>query len=409
MKALDIFVVVFAVLLTQVASAQSNNLVTENAPVYPGDTIYVYVPIMNSGFESLNNVSFRLEPADNASANAVTILDNMYSLGNVQYWGDEQTAQFMVHVNPTAVEGDYYFNVYLTYQGQQIQSNIPAPMVTTELKDQILTITGRPVVVLLNSTLGMVSPMSENMETITFKNTGSGTVENAVAELSLAGTNASSSSVFSILGGGTKFPLGNLKPGDEASITFDLAVDVSATTGVYNLPVKITGQNKYSSNDFVGLVVAGTTDFELSYEETMGSFTLSVANVGVNPASAVTVSLPYQNNFNIAGSSSSVIGTLNPGDYTSAIFQLTQKPGAGKDLDVVITYTDTSGARDVITKSLPVELSSASAQTGTGYRGSRITSYSTYLPVIAIIIVLLVVYWQRKKITTYLHRPKGNK
>ncbi len=410
MKLLNIiFVVVFAALLTQVASAQSNNLVTENAPVYPGDTIYVYIPIMNTGFgqQVQNNVSVRLEPADNASANAVTILDNVYSLGTVQYWGDEQTAQFMIHVNPNAVEGDYYFNVYLTYQGQQIHSNIPAPIVTTEYKNQILTITGRPVVVLLNSSLGMVSPMSENMETITFKNTGSGTVENVVAELNPAGTNGSTNPRFSILGGGNKFFLGNLKPGDEAEITFDLAVDITATPGVYNLPVKITGQNNYLSNNFVGLVVAGTTDFELSYQETLGSFSLNIANVGVNPASAVTVSLPSQRNYTILGSSSSVVGSLNPGDYTSAIFQLTQKPGAGNDLDVVIQYTDTSGARYEITKSLAVEL--LSAQTGAGYRGSRNTLYTTWLPVIAIIVILLVAYTQRRKISTYLHKPKGNK
>lgn len=68
---------------------------------------------------------------------------------------------------------------------------------------------------------------------------------------------------FLILGGGTRFSLSNLKTGDEAEIVSDSAVDIAAQPGVYNLPVEITGQNNCSSKDYIGLVVAGTTDFEL--------------------------------------------------------------------------------------------------------------------------------------------------
>ncbi|MEQ9731505.1 MAG: hypothetical protein ABOK23_12960 [Candidatus Methanoperedens sp.] len=403
MKILNIiFIVISAVLLTHLAFAQSNSLVTESAPLYPGETTYVYFVVNNTGFGNgfLNDVSVRLEPKDNASANAVTILDETYSLGTIQDWGDQRTAKIKIHVNPGAAEGDYFFNVYITFKGQQISSSTPAPIVSTEIKDQILTIKGTPVVVLLNSTLGIIAPMSVNNETLRFKNTGTGTVQNAVAEI---GTNTNTNSVFSILGGGTKFSLGNLKPGDEADITFDLAVDITATPGAYNLPVTITGMNNYSSDNFAGLVVAGTTDFEISYQETLGSFSLNVANVGVNPASAVTVSLPQQKNFTTVGSSSSVLGSLNPGDYTSAIFQITKNPGGGNILDIVIQYTDTSGMRHAITKSLAVQLS-AGAQTGAG-RGSAL--YTTWVPVIAII--LLALYWQRRKITTYFHKPEGNK
>ncbi len=418
MKLLNIiFILVSAVLFTQVASAQSNYLVSENAPVNPGDTIYAYAPIPSAGFGNgiLNDVTARLEPADNVSANTVTILDDTYQFGTIQDWGDQQTARFKIYVNPNAAEGDYYFNVFVTYRGQQVDSGTPAPLESTEVKDQILTIKGTPVVVLLNSTLGVVSPMSENNETLVFKNTGTGTIQNAVAELNLASTNAANTnSMFSILGGGTRFSLGNLKPGDESDITFDLAVDIGATPGVYNIPVSITGMN-YSSNDYAGLVVAGTTDFELSYQETMGSLSLNVANVGVNPASAVTVSLPQQDNFNVIGSSSSVLGSLNSGDYTSAIFQIQHKLRAGNDLSVVLQYTDTSGARHSITKDITVDLTSAGAQTGTGsggyggYRGSRNTLYTTWLPVIVIAALLVVAYTQRRRIKTYLRKPKGNK
>jgi len=394
------YVMVFSVLLAQVASAQSY-LVTETAPVYPGDTTFVYVPVQNMGFGSfMEDVSVRLVPKDNASANAVTLLDDVDSLGTINDWGSQRTAKFRIHVNPDAIEGDYYFNVYITYKGQQTSGGSPATPVTTKLEDQILTIKGRPLIVLLNSTIGTISPMSTSKETLVFKNTGTGTVENAVASIDLTGANINS--IFSIIGGGTQFSLGNLKAGDEASITFDLAVDIAARPGVYNLPIKITGQNNYSSNNYVGLIVAGTTDFEISYQETLGSLSINVANIGVNPASAVTISLPPQRNFSVTGTSSSVIGTLNPGDYTSALFQVTNKPGGGNDLEMEIQYTDTSGTRHKIMKELALQLSSA----GSGTRRTASTPY-TWVPVIAVIILIAVIFWQRKRIISYYHQMRG--
>jgi hypothetical protein len=396
-----ILIIVSALLVAQVASAES--LVTETAPVYPGDTTYVYFVVNNTGFgQFLNDVSVRLLPKDNSSANAVTILNDVYWLGTIQNWGDQRTARFKIHVNPDAAEGDYFFNVFIYYRGQLSSGSTPTPVVTTELKDQILTIKGNPVIVLLNSTLGIVAPMSVNNETLRFKNTGTGTIQNAVAEIDLTGGEMKSS--FSILGGGTQFSLGNLKPGDETNITFDLAVDITATPGVYNLPITITSTNNYSSQNFAGLVVAGTTDFEMSYQETLGSFSINVANVGVNPASAVTVSLPNQRNITAVGSSSAVLGSLNPGDYTSAIFQITKNPGAGNLINVVIQYTDTSGIRHSIEKNLVVQLSSTGTQSGTG-RGN--TLYTTWL--LVLVVILLIAYWQRRKISAYLHKPGGNK
>ncbi|MCZ7382254.1 MAG: hypothetical protein O8C64_11880 [Candidatus Methanoperedens sp.] len=409
-----VLILISAVLLTQVASAQStpalicssgvcqsaqSNLVTESAPVFPGDTTYVYVPVQNVGFGNgfLNDVSVKLEPKDNASANAVTILDDTYLLGDIQDWGSQRTARFKIHVNPDAAEGDYLFNVFIYYRGQPISSSTPAPMVTTELKDQILTIKGNPLIVLNNSTLETVAPMSITKVTLQFKNAGTGTVQNAVAGMTLAGAN----SAFSILGGGTQFSLGNLKPGDKAEITFDLAVDITTTPGVYNLPLKITGLDNYSSDNFVGVVVAGTTDFEISYLESLGSFSLNVLNTGISAANSVSVTLPRQKNFSITGSTSSVIGNLNPGDYTSAIFQIAKIPGAGNSLEIDIQYTDTSGLRHTSTKFLPVELSTAGAQT----RSSG-TNYTTWL---LAAIIILVIYWQRSKISTYFRKQKGSK
>ncbi|PWB52937.1 MAG: hypothetical protein C3F06_07030 [Candidatus Methanoperedenaceae archaeon] len=389
-----ILIIVSTLMIAHVASA-SNYLVTESAPVYPGDTTYVYVPIKNVGFGNvMEDVVVKLEPKETASANAVTILNDVDSLGTITDWGDQRTAKFRIYVNPGTVEGDYYFNVYVTYKGQETSSGAPAMSVTTKLDDQILTIRGKPMIMLANSTIGIVAPMSITRETLLFRNAGTGTVQNSVAEINIA----SADSAFSILGGGKQFFLGNLRAGDEASITFDLAVDIAARPGVYNIPVKITGQNNYSTDNVIGLVVAGITDFDISYVETLGSFSLNVANVGISTASAVAVTLPPQKNFSVTGSSTSVLGNLNPGDYTSAIFQLTKTTGGENDLALEIQYTDTSGQRHTITKSLPVTLSATGTQTK-----SSSTNYSTWL---LAAVIILVLYFQRGKITKYIRKPK---
>jgi hypothetical protein len=394
-----ILMIVSTLLMAQVAYAQSY-LVTEHQPVYPGDTTYVYVPIQNMGFSNTNsmeNIVATLVPKDNASANAVTILNNVDSLGTITNWGDQRTAQFRIHVNPDAIEGDYYFIVYFTYSNLQTDTSQTPMRETTKLDDQILTIKGNPIIMISNSSLDIVAPTSKNTETLTFKNTGTGTVQNAVAEIDLANLN----SVFSILGGGKQFSLGTMKTGDVISITFNLAVDITANPGVYNIPVHITGENNYSNEDVMGLVVAGTTDFDISYVETLGSFSLNVANVGISNANAVAVNLPRQKNFSITGATSSVIGNLNPGDYTSANFQIIKTPGGGDDLELEILYTDTSGQRHTVTKLLPVVLGTTGAQSGRATAGTNYTLWG----LVAVIIVVL--YWQRGKITAYFRKPKG--
>lgn len=393
-----ILVIVSTLMIAQVASAATNYLVTESAPVYPGDTTYVYLPIKNMGFGNfMGDVTVKLEPKETASANAVTILNDVDSLGTITDWGDQRTAKFRIHVNPDTVEGDYYFNIYITYKGQETSSGASAMLATTKLDDQILTIRGKPMIMLAKSTIGIVAPMSITRETLQFRNAGTGTVQNAVAEIDISSAN----SAFSILGGGKQFFLGNLKAGDEASITFDLAVDIAASPGVYNIPVQITGQNNYSTDNIIGLVVAGITDFDISYVETLGSFSLNVANVGISTASAVAVNIPPQKNFSVAGSSTSVLGNLNPGDYTSAIFQVMKTSGAGNTLEFDIQYTDTSGQRHTMPKFLNVELSQAGSQSGASESS---TNYTTWL---LVVVIIFVIFWQRGKITASFRKSKG--
>ena len=50
------------------------------------------------GFGSfMEDVTVKLEPKDTASANAVTILNNIDSLGTINNWGDQRTAKYGIN------------------------------------------------------------------------------------------------------------------------------------------------------------------------------------------------------------------------------------------------------------------------------------------------------------------------
>lgn len=407
----SVLILLIPLLFLQSASASASDyLVTEHEPVYPGDTVFVYVPIENIGYGTwMTDTVVKLVPANNATERAIHVLDDAVAIGSMEDWNDKRTAKFKTHVDQNAVEGEYEFNVYITAKGKDSSSSTPT---TAVLKDRILVVSGMPVITLSNTSIGTVAPGSTNDVILKFKNEGTGTARNLYADINTASEHLAS--VFSIVGSGTRFSLGNLRPGEEAEIRFNLIVDSQAQTGVYNIPLKISGMN-YSASDSIGVGVAGITDFELSYQESASSFLLSVSNIGVNPAKAVSVEIPAQNGFSVSGSSTQVIGNLNAGDYTSANFQVAQR--GSSDMSIRILYTDAAGVRRSIDKKLPVKLSGVMAGTASGVTkdqheamhngGSNASKLAAgYAPYLGIVLLGMIGFWQRKSISEMYQRLK---
>ena len=94
-------------------------------------------------------------------------------------------------------------------------------------------------------------------------------------------------------------------------------------------------------------MVGGATEFAVDMQEFIsGSITVSIANIGVNPATSVSISIPQQENLRITGAQSVFLGNLNPGDSTIASFNVAPvNYNATSELKVKISYTDTSGLR----------------------------------------------------------------
>lgn len=403
-----IMVLTFLLVILNIASATKIYLVTEYEPVSPGDTVFVWVPIKNTGYGTwMSDTVVKLVPANNATEKAVHVLDDSVIIGNIDDWNEIRTAKFKIHVDKNAVEGEYDFHIHITSKGKSDSSS--SLSTTTMQEDRVLVVSGTPVIILSNSSIGTVAPGSMNEVVLKFKNEGTGTARNLNINIDTSMDHLAKA--FSIVGSGTKFQIGSLGPQDEAEVRFSLLVDALAQTGVYNIPIKISGIN-YSASDYMGVGIAGITDFELSYQESGGSLLLSVSNIGVNPANAVSVTIPSQSGFSVTGSSSQVIGNLNAGDYTSANFQLSQM--GRSDLKVMIQYTDSTGTRRSIEKKLPVKLQ------GTGSKGSQDSHEAMHsgsssnisklalsaAPYLGILVLGIIGIWQRKSISGLYQRMK---
>jgi hypothetical protein len=226
-----------------------------------------------------------------------------------------------------------------------------------------------------------------------------------------------------------------LEPGKSVKVDYSVMADVNANPGLYTLDVNLTFEDYQSKTKSIqttaGLFVGGATDFDVSFSESsQGEVSLSVANVGNNIAYAVKVSVPEQNGYKVTGSSSTIVGNLEKGDYTIASFNVASSHGSRDDaggplgeqsdiqkisawgnnstsasrssnpLKVQIEYTDAKGERITVDKAVRLEMTSGN-MTEQGARGQRNSSgVSSYLVPFVIIIVIAgagVFLYRRRK------------
>ncbi len=165
----------------------------------------------------------------------------------------------------------------------------------------------------------------------------------------------------------------------------------SGTSVTYNIPIEV-GKTK--------------TDFDVVLQPSSASssgLSLSIANTGANPATAVTVSLPKQESIEGQGYSN-IIGNLASGDFTTVSFSTVPRPGAST-LAVDISYTDSVGIRNTVEKNITLQGSSFQAMNfssgGTRFSRTSQTSSSSPIPYIALgvlfgVLAMFIIHRRKK-------------
>ncbi|MBI4344369.1 MAG: hypothetical protein HY555_02160 [Euryarchaeota archaeon] len=255
----------------------------------------------------------------------------------------------------------------------------------------------------VNSTLGIAvggtSPAKLSIDSIQPASFRAGERSNAEITISNAGSELLRDIVLSWetpnkeilpLSSDNRVNIPSIEPYQKVKVPLSLAVSPIVAPGIVPLLIRVAyfdvSDTQHVDNMTVGVAIGGTTDFAVSLQDqsTQSSgvaglqsagnrVSLSIANIGVNPAASLMVKIPKQATFTTTGTSEASLGNLNPGDFTVAQFQIvpaaSQRPSnvteAGRglrsartegDLIVEISYTDTDGNRNTVEKKVSLSL-----------------------------------------------------
>jgi hypothetical protein len=407
------------------SSVQVSLLNQNPDPAVAGQIVELRFSVENTGGASANGLLLELQPSYPFSKIPGELyVQNISSLQGYQQGAEAAIVKFKVMVDKDAAAGSSKITL--------VQSS--ASSGTSLTQDFGIGITSRQFAQIVIDK-SRISPGNETDLIFTIHNTGSSPLKNLVFSW-----DEPKGAILPVFSDDTKY-VNYVDIGGTVNLDYRVVADVNAVPGLYqlNLDIKFDSENGTAKEiqTKAGIFVGGGTDFDVTYaESSSGQISLSVANIGNNPAYSVTVRVPQQDGFLVTGSSSSIIGNLDKGDYTIVSFTVSSSGAAGNrtgaggfqqaragnvtgatqrtltPLKVLVDYTDTTGERHSVEKSVPIQPSSSTTSaTGNGF-GRQSGNNSTLLT--AAIIVAAVacgggyyLYRRRKKKKKAL-RHKGS-
>jgi hypothetical protein len=397
-------------------------LVSQNPdPATAGETVELKFMVENKGGQATDDLQFELLlqypfmeiPGEEYNK-------TVKALGAYQQGADSPTVKYKVRVDKDAVKGTNEIKLKRSEEGSD----------TSIIETFDVEVTGSEYAQIIYVDKSILNPGEETPLKFTITNVGTSPLQNLVFSW-----NEENGVILPVYSDDTKY-IKYIDVGKSVDLEYTVVADVNTDPGLYqlDLTLKFEAQSGVSQemNTKAGIFVGGETDFDVTFSESSaGQTSLSVANTGNNQALSVTVRIPEQNNFAVSGSTSSIIGNLDKGDYTIVSFQisqagamtgimggrmnrtnLTQIPASpqNNNLKVLIEYTDTTGKRHALEKSVPIQFrssdSTTTGQTSTGYRQQNniLVTYLPYIIIVVVIVVGIVCYKKRKSLRNHFGR-----
>lgn len=346
--------------------------------IYAGDMVNLGVDILNRGSNSsITNIRAQLSIGDQFKE--IKPVDSIDYLAP----GETKTLTFQFQAKPGTASGYYTLTLTITYmRDNDSLQQTQLIFLSVSKVEKNLDITINP---------NVVNPGKPTQVVFTLKNVGNTPVSN----ISFSWTEKNN--LVLPLGSDNKRYVNVLEANEAVDVSYTLAADPNITPGIYSLDISTTFNDvnaKRTLASQVGLIIGGTTEFEVSAETlSTGQLSVSIANIGSNNASAVVAKIPNQQGITISGSSTAILGSLNKGDFTLANFQAqtaftgqgaaagmrdfnrasqtTPQAGdstAGRSLLIEIDYTDTTGQRQSVQKTVQLSTTQSSSTTLTSGR-----------------------------------------
>ena len=400
------------------------SLVNQNPdPALAGDMVELRFMVENVGSREATNVFFELLPQYPFIAiPGEDYVRTITTISAYQTGADAVIMKFKVRVDNDAVKGTNPISLRRTDASSGIS--------VTNSYD--IDVSGTEFAQIIYVDRAMIAPGNETPLRFTITNVGNSPLKNLVFSW-----NEKSGVILPVYSDDTKY-VKSIDVGKSVELQYIVVADVNANPGLYQLDLTL----RYDAMDGVsqemntkaGIFIGGETDFDVTFSESSGGQTsISVANTGNNPAYSVTVRIPAQRGFSVSGSTSSIIGNLNKGDYTIVSFQISQAAAGaaafrqsgrqqagnqalqgnaslGNDLQVQIEYTDTTGSRHAIQKSVPIQFRAsdiaAALQNGTLRQGQQDSWALIYQMALLIVVaaIALACYKKREPIRARIRR-----
>ena len=385
-------------------------------PARAGEILELRLRVENTGGGVVENLEMEVLQNYPFTVADGTAMQNLGTLYAYQTNRNYVNAQYKLKVDKDAVKGQHELKV------RYRQSN--EPWVTVSFN---IDVTSKEFAQIIYVDKAKIEPGKETEMKFTITNIGNAPLQNMVFSWSEA-----DGVLLPVFSDDTKY-IKYLDVGDSIELKYTVIADVNANPGLYQLDLSLKYESMTNTTSTViktkaGVFIGGETDFEVAFSEsTQGQTSLSVANTGNNPALSVSVRIPEQSNFRVVGSNSAIIGNLDKGDYTIVSFQIAQsgmdnsnrtgrqsqsqqnaqnlreQNGKSNNLKVTIDYTDTTGERRSVEKSVPIQFRVASGDATSVMNHSstmRQTSWwqskTFYVPAIVIVLVVGFVLYRKK-------------
>jgi hypothetical protein len=412
------------------SSSLQVNLTNQNPdPAHPGEPVELTLSVQNIGNNNLKDITVAVEPKSGSSSmypfsqvSGESLQQSIPYLNARQDNNDAAVLKFKLMTDANAAEGTYNIDITTT----ATEDGSPSNTITTTKTIQV-DVRGKEYAQIVTINKAYIDVGKEEPLEFMITNTGSSPLKNMVVSWK-----DPQGVILPVYSDNTKY-IKDLEPNQSVAVDYSVMADVNANPGLYTLDVNLTFENYDSQTQNIqttaGLFVGGPTDFDVSYSESsQGQTSLSVANVGNDMAYAVKVLIPEQDGYRVDGSSSTIVGNLQKGDYTIASFNVTSAQAAfGQDsgtasnaalaggaagynatsastnanpLKVQIEYTDAKGERLTVDKDVTIPASGFSGRSFSGQRGNRNRSsgLDSSLPYIALIVIAGVgVFLYRKR------------
>jgi len=367
-----IFVVLFFTLFSVTVAAETIDepivksffLNQDPDPAKAGDVVEARLRFQNTGGAEARNI--QVEFTQEYPFTLLTGEEKIQIIKSLPNWPEEEnskTVTFKLRVDREAVEGQYKIKFkYSTDEGN-----------TWVLNDFNIEVTTKEFVEIIYIDKTKLVPGKETEMTFTINNIGNAPLQNLIFSWK-----EPNNIVLPVGTDNTRY-IKYLGSGESVPLKYKVIADSRVDAGLYELSLSLEydiknnsgSSTKETTSTTAGVFIGGETDFDVAFSESSnGQTSFTVANIGSNPASSISVIIPIQKAWRVSGANSAVVGNLNKGDYTVASFNLL--PGtyamdtktSSKNVLVQIAYTDTMGERHVVEKDVQSNSQTISAATG---------------------------------------------